>query len=126
MKRIAAFLIIAALAGCEKTDLYAPHQPAPFKADIRGEIASLEDGAGPKTLGVMLVEGEIEADTSYDRAYVSATASTAVREADGTRLSWSDLNEGDRVEARFIGPVAESYPVQATAQTIIRLEAGAR
>lgn len=126
MKRIAAFLIFAALAGCDKTDLYAPIQPAPFKADIRGVITSLDAAAGPKALGVILVEGAIEADTSYDRAYVSATASTAIREADGAALNWSALKEGDRVEAQFIGPVAESYPVQATAKTIVRLETGGR
>lgn len=126
MKRIAALLILAALVGCDQINRYDPIQPAPFKADIRGDITSLEDAAGPKTVGVMLVEGEIEKDTQYDRAYVSATASTDVMEADGTELNWSDLKEGDRVEAQFIGPVAESYPVQATAKTIVRLKASER
>lgn len=126
MKRIAALLILAALVGCDKIDRYDPIQPAPFKADIRGAVTSLEDVSGPKALGVMLVEGEIEKDTRYDRAYVSATASTDVMEADGTELNWSDLKKGDRVEAQFTGPVAESYPVQATAKTIVRLKASAR
>ena len=126
MKRIAALLILTALVGCDKINRYDPIQPAPSKADIRGAITSLEGVSGPKTIGVMLVEGKIEKDTEYDRAYVSATASTDIMEANGTELNWSDLKEGDRVEAQFIGPVAESYPVQATAKTIVRLKASGR
>jgi hypothetical protein len=52
---------------------------------------------------------------SVDRASVRVTRDTVVWTAGGVRGSASDLAQGERVAVWFSGPVAESYPVQATA-----------
>lgn len=50
------------------------------------------------------------------------TTATRILRAQGGRLvpaSWGDLRTGQRVEAWHRGPVAESYPRQATAGTLV-------
>jgi len=52
---------------------------------------------------------------------VRVTADSVVwaPEGEGRRsLAFSDLRAGDRVAVHFTGPVAESYPVQATAADV--------
>lgn len=46
-------------------------------------------------------------------------AQTDVRHASGGRARAEDLREGQRVRVWVTGPVAESYPVQAGARTIV-------
>jgi beta-N-acetylhexosaminidase len=89
--------------------------------DIRGEITSLTPGSGD-TLITILIEGKGEPDTGYDKASVRVEEDTEVFRARGTdrvEVEWSDLAEGQTVEAWFEGPVAESYPVQAKAGRIV-------
>lgn len=88
----------------------------PRKVDIRGRVAALHaDGGGT---GTVLIEGEKEPDTSNDKASVRVTTKTRLINSAGEKLSLADLQMGQRVEARFTGPVAESYPVQAVAAEI--------
>lgn len=94
----------------------------PESPDIRGEITSvtLDDGE----VSAVLVEGEIESDTSLDKASLRVDEETAVyRLQDGEWASASreDLAEGQSVEAWTVGPIAESYPVQAYAGQIVIL-----
>ncbi|MEW6555684.1 MAG: DUF3221 domain-containing protein [Actinomycetota bacterium] len=96
--------------------------------DIRGYITSIsafEGGQGAGMLGSVLIEGEFEEDTSFDRASATVTEDTRIFIASGgdrTEAEFSDLEVGQYVEAVFTGPVAESYPVQATAAEIVVLE----
>jgi beta-N-acetylhexosaminidase len=89
------------------------------KVDIRGTIKSAKiNKAGEKILAVILIEGERTKDTSYDKASVKITKATKlvrVGAKDRRAATVEDLKTGNRVEAIFTGPVAESYPVQATA-----------
>ncbi|MBO8173058.1 MAG: hypothetical protein H0Z33_14355 [Bacillaceae bacterium] len=73
-------------------------------------------------LGSMLVEGEAADNNMYDKAMVRVTPQTRLFAKKGDELvpiSIEDLTVGDLVEVTFTGPVAESYPVQATAGKII-------
>lgn len=109
----AALVALLILAGCS---------PAPPKeaASISGSITTVTPGYG--TLGSVLVEGPTGASAAYDKASVNITASTTLlrKIADGYEgVSFADLDVGMRVDVWFTGPVAESYPVQATADAVV-------
>ena len=90
--------------------------------DITGIVWQVTDaGDGSGSLFVVGLQGGAG---SYDRASVAVTADTAWRLADG-RASRPPLDRelvGRRVAVTFTGPVAESYPVQATAGLVRLLE----
>ncbi len=99
--------------------------------DIRGRVTEImvttPSGAeGPVPMvGKMLVEGEKEPDTNYDRAWVTVTPDTRIyRGPDGERVYFTAVRRGALVEVVFTGPVMESYPVQATASEVRILEEG--
>ena len=101
------------------------------RVDIRGVVASVQpaDGTGADNdiLGWVLIEGEREKDTQFDKADVAITEKTRILERSGgvlTESTFGSLREGLSVEATFTGPVAESYPVQATAEEIVWEKAG--
>ena len=95
------------------------------RADVRGTVSHVARVEGREgVLGRVLIEGVKERDTEVDRASVTVTAETRLSiERDGVRepAAFTDLKKGQKVEARFTGPVLESYPVQATAGEIIIL-----
>jgi len=98
------------------------------KADIRGQIAKLTPTKDAKVLlGTLLVEGDIEKGiTGYDKAWVKITPKTKIEKLvgkDRKPATFDDLKVGARVQVNFTGPVAESYPVQASAGDILILEA---
>ena len=70
----------------------------------------------------MVVEGEIEADTRYAKAFIGMDAETNVFIEDNRGYhagNLKDLAVGQMVEVLFTGPIATSDPVQATAGEII-------
>ncbi len=93
------------------------------KVHIRGEITSVtpfDDKAKP-ILGSIRVEGAKEKDTDYDKASVRITKDTKIEIVTGKESKpgkFEDLQKGVKVECVFTGPVAESYPVQATAKSV--------
>jgi hypothetical protein len=112
--------LLLAIAGCTST--VAPPQGNPA---IRGTITSRNAGAGDDRVGSILVEGQVEADTSFDKASIAITAKTRIFEQVGPELrptTFEALQMGRPVAAWFDGPVAESYPVQATASDIVILK----
>jgi hypothetical protein len=99
------------------------------QVDIRGTITSIhradtqsqEEGI----MGTVLIEGAVEEDTEFDKASVTITEETRIFEQEGQgrrAVTFEALQVGQRVEARFTGPVMESYPVQATAREIVILQ----
>ncbi|PKQ38276.1 MAG: hypothetical protein CVT59_03365 [Actinobacteria bacterium HGW-Actinobacteria-1] len=94
--------------------------PPDTEPSIRGTITSITlDASG---LGTLLVEAPAGEGLAYDKASVAIVDKTQVllKGADGWgRFSASDLKKGDTVEVWFTGAVAESYPVQATADTLV-------
>ena len=93
--------------------------------DVRGAITRLTQGAeDPETLGRLLIEGGLKPDTKFDKALVRVTEATRLfREGERGRepARFADLAVGQQVEATFDGPVAKSYPPQATARQIVIL-----
>ncbi len=92
--------------------------------DIRGTITAIDPSQG-EILGTLRIEGSIAEGTEYDKAVVSVTEETEIvrRGPEGeVQATFDDLQVGQWVEATFVGPVAESYPVQATAGRIVILE----
>ena len=73
--------------------------------DLRGAITNVQKGA-------VLVEGET------NKAHVRITGDTIIESADGAPLAADALTVGTRVAVWFTGPVAESYPLQATGARI--------
>jgi hypothetical protein len=98
------------------------------RIDVRGAITSVTRAEGEgrgKVFAQVLIEGAKEADTQVDKASVTVTAETEVfikRGGEREPAEFAALKEGQRVEARFTGPVRESYPVQADAAEITILE----
>lgn len=97
--------------------------------DIRGNITSIHRADAQSqeegTIGTVLIEGAIEEDTGFDKASVTITEETRIFEQEGQgrrAVTFEALQVGQRVEARFTGPVMESYPVQATAKEIVILK----
>jgi len=91
--------------------------PAAGAADITGDIVEMMPGQSGSELSVVVV-ADPDVSSTYDRASVRVTESTLVWAPAGEgrhELTSADLKEGQRVAVRFEGPVAESYPVQATA-----------
>ena len=98
------------------------------EADIRGSITSIykatEDSTGD-IIGSILIEGNIEKDTEYDKASVTITKETRIFESKSGNLikaSFGSLKPNQRVQALFTGPVMESYPVQVKAKEVVILE----
>ena len=104
----------------------APAQGDEKKVSIRGSLASAgqasEEEKKTGLLGNLLVEGKKDKDTEYDKATVKVTKGTKIYRQVGGELreaSFDDLKGGVKVEIWFQGPVAESFPVMATAGKIV-------
>ena len=126
------WLIAAVLlcAGCRLSaaggEPLAPAAETP--PDIRGTITDVQPanvaGGAQGLVGSIRVEGPIEAGTKFDKASVRITNETHLVERQGEErraVTMEALAVGQRVEAWFTGPVAESYPVQATALEVVIL-----
>lgn len=81
---------------------------------VRGTITELAQN-GDKTN--ILVEGEIEEDTSYDKAYVTLDENTKVYQ-DEKEMSIKDLAKDMKIEVYYNGSANLSYPVQICADKI--------
>lgn len=92
------------------------------KIGIRGIVTNIVINGDE---GTILVEGEIETDTMYDKALVRITQETLIQKDNMSRLfEIADIEEGTTVEVIFKGAVAESHPVQGTA-AVVRMITGA-
>jgi beta-N-acetylhexosaminidase len=117
--------IAVSMAACGD-DSEADVDDDPGDPSIRGSITTKTDATdGGDVLGHLLIEGEIEPDTQYDKASVRVDEDTEIYRLTGGVMedaSWDDLAQEQTVEAWFEGPVAESYPVQAYAGRIVITE----
>ena len=62
---------------------------------------------------------------AYDKASLAITEDTKLLERVGdeyVEFIFDDLSEGMLVEVWITGPVAESYPIQAAADTVVAAE----
>ena len=108
----------------------------PWRVDVRGLVTAIQKTdaqnsgnlAFGRTIGSILVEGAIEDDTTFDKARIRVTDKTRIFQQEGGErhpVTFDSLKIGKglaKVEVQFtIGPVAESYPVQAGAAEIVIL-----
>ncbi|WP_025641885.1 DUF3221 domain-containing protein [Schnuerera ultunensis] len=117
MKRIVLLLLVFSIT----IFLSACNKESAEIIDIRGEIKEVYADEESLLIQSILVEGQIEDDTKYDIATITITSDTKIFK-DNEEVAIEDIGEGLKVEVTFDGPVAESYPVQATAKKIIIIE----
>jgi hypothetical protein len=112
---ILLLVIILGFTGCGNFQEVNPTYSEP---GIRGYITKIDSENGNASI---LVEGNIEEDTQFDKALARIDKNTMIQKDNLSRLfEVSDLNVGDKVEVYFTGAIAESYPVQGTA-AIVRI-----
>lgn len=103
-----------------------PDKPAETAetVDIRGKVVQARRNAqGEPPVGTLQVEGALEPGTRYDKATIHVGHKSRIFLGRGGKpTSFSFIHIGDLVEVTFTGPVAESYPVKATAATVVILE----
>ncbi|MDI7275648.1 MAG: hypothetical protein QME94_06685, partial [Anaerolineae bacterium] len=130
--RTLILLVILALvmAGCSAARPSSPATPPPDTPTaeaptmtIEGVISNVQPAAaGGEILGTIRVEGEKNPNNEYDRAELTISKDTVLRsEESGTsaQVGFDALEFGQFVKARFVGPVLESYPVQARAVEVV-------
>lgn len=120
VSRLAAMTAAAWLAlGCARGggDVSLPAR-AP---DIVGTVTHV-NRSGERTVTIRVEERPADVSGSA-KASVRITEDTRVIRG-GSIVSEREIREGARVSAWFTGPVAESYPVQASAEAV-RIEAPA-
>jgi hypothetical protein len=95
--------------------------------DITGTVEQLtrDTSVSAQEQGIvgsmLVVAPQGDTTSAYDKASVTITGDTRIWRPQGEgaeTLTVDDLREGDVVIVTFTGPVAESYPVQATAESI--------
>jgi beta-N-acetylhexosaminidase len=124
--RVVLLVLAIAVAGCGNlgvdpiTGLPAGQlaSPAPQEPpDIRGTLTAVESGTQGQG-GLLTIEEDPNVPSGSAKARVRLTGQTNLLRANGQRLGFTEFKVGQRVEAWFEGPVAESYPVQATARAV--------
>lgn len=139
---IAGIVLIAIISGSAFAMDWGK-QPSNKEADIRGTVTQLSrapknmppsDAAADPNASVSSEDAvpyeedpngkivSVFVEGTSDKASVSLTKSTQVYRKQGDQLVSADAEElsvGTEVEVTFDGPVAESYPVQAKAGTIV-------
>jgi beta-N-acetylhexosaminidase len=108
---LGAVLVLAVACTTRSTEL--PSEPA----SIAGRITAVDLATG--RTGVVRVEANPQDSAGSDKAIVRVTGSTKVRAPASTNVEPDGLRVGQWVRVWFIGPVRESYPVQADAGTIV-------
>ena len=100
------------------------------KPDIHGpadKVTAANDATKKNgILGSMLIETPKDAKFAYDKAFVRVNNKTKIQKMNGKLVEdakFEEIRNGVKVSVWFTGPVAESYPVQATAGRILILPA---
>ena len=105
-------LLNALVLACTSSAPRAPAGPP----SIEGRVTAL-NRAGER-IGSIRVEANPSDSSGSDKAVVTITQGTEIVRADSTRADFNALSTGQWVRVWFIGPVRESYPVQADAARV--------
>jgi Protein of unknown function (DUF3221) len=111
------FLLAVSLAMLPATAVPALAQTEPG-SEVQGTITSISGSA-------MLVEDNPADESGSAKGYFTVTGETSILRRLGdlqVPASFEDLRVGQMVIALYTGPVAESYPTQGTAGSIVILE----
>jgi hypothetical protein len=120
-----AAVVVALLAGaaaCARAPDAAPDAAVPARTpDLRGTITRARSADAPQAPALVLVE-EVPGGPGGAKASLTVPAGARVLRRAGVAVGPSGrdaLRVGAQVEVWFAGPVAESYPVQATAAVVV-------
>jgi beta-N-acetylhexosaminidase len=103
-------VVMSAVVGCGT-------RPPDGPPGITGSVTSLV--AGDERPASMLVEGAAQpAGAASDKAQVTVNPGTMFFDAAGAPAKAAGIRVGTKVRVWFDGPVAESYPVQGSAQAV--------
>jgi hypothetical protein len=100
--------------------MVAPALAAPPESSMRGSITEVSRSAK-----VVLVEEDPSAQSGLAKGEFAVTDETEILEQRGEDLvpvPFEKLRVGQKVEATYAGPVAESYPTQGVAARIVILD----
>ena len=92
---------------------------AAIAVSIPGTTPSIVGQITAMALPMIVVEENAAESQGSAKASVRIVVSTQVLRLDKNVASTADLRVGQKVRVWFVGPVMESYPVQATAGTIV-------
>ncbi len=95
--------------------------PEISQVSVRGAITSISGS-------VVLVEADPSME-SGPKGYFTVTGETEIARLEGDQrvvASFEDLAVGQQVQAEYAGPIAESYPPQGEAKSIVILDEGGR
>jgi hypothetical protein len=115
--------LAVALAACGTCNDCGPsvgHGPPPVNGPAG--VPSVTGTASKVTSTSFVVQDGKDPSGAALAASIKVPADTPVLRSSGggfTKASLDDLQDGVAVQVWFTGPVAESYPVQATAGTIV-------
>jgi len=103
---------VQALSCAQPVSRFPTTQPS-----IAGWVTAInQTGEGT---GTIRVEERPTESAGSAKAVVRITATTEILRADSTRAEFGSFIVGQWVRVWFVGPVAQSYPVQANAATVI-------
>ena len=109
--------LVYATANARQRDADDPDKPV-------SSVGASEQSSGGTALSALLIEEDPAAQSGSAKAQVNLRAQTRILKQDAgaiTAGSTKDLRRGLQVRAWFDGPIAESYPVQATGSVILIL-----
>ncbi|MDZ4064448.1 MAG: DUF3221 domain-containing protein [Coriobacteriia bacterium] len=106
---VAALALTFVAAGCGSAP---PTEPPSISGTVTNYVA---DGTGG---GSFLIENGTPGSSDYDIASVRVDSKTKIFDATNDLATFADIAKGSNLDVWFTGPVAESYPVQATAGSI--------
>lgn len=111
--RVLTLIAVCALilTGCSGPKL--PTRPA----ELVGVITESTEGSGGVRILVVKAPGQTET-SSLDAGYMAITPEAALFDAEGKPLEAGALKVRDTVRLWTTGAVAESYPVQGTAEAV--------
>jgi hypothetical protein len=117
---IRILLLAAAALACGSPTLLPDRS-----ADIAGVVTNIQPADTPERPSAVRIEANPAEESGSPKMVLVVTRETRVLDrssGDEPRaIERDDLRVGDRVEAWVTGPVQESYPSRATAETIVVL-----
>lgn len=114
-----AMLLLVAVAGCSPGDRHRPDGPSarglpPAEPpSITGTVTAVGPGR------TLRIEERPQEPAGSEKAQVRVPEGARIIDSAGARLAFEEIRAGEVASAWFTGPVAESYPVQATASAIV-------
>lgn len=127
MRVLGYLIVVTSLAGCDGTSSAPVPGNEPDDAVVADSLGWGDFSGEPSIRGTItrvegtniLVEEVPSEESGSAKAMVRIVERTVIRDGDGSSAEVAGLEVGEHASVWFTGPVAESYPVQATAGGIL-------